>query len=214
MTKGRFITLEGGEGTGKSTQADRLVAQLKARGLDALQTREPGGAPGAEDIRALLVQGATDRWEPLTEVILNYAARFEHLQKTILPALDAGTWVVSDRFADSTLAYQGYGHGIDPSRIRAIHEAVVGDFTPDLTLVLDIPVKDGLARATHGADGNENRYENMDVAFHERLNEGFRQIVADNPDRCVLIDAAGTIDEVHARIMDALASRLDGGKGA
>ena len=214
MTKGRFITLEGGEGTGKSTQAGRLLAHLKARGLDALQTREPGGAPGAEEIRALLVQGATDRWEPLTEVILNYAARFEHLQKTILPALDAGTWVVSDRFADSTMAYQGYGHGVDPSRIQAIHAAVVGDFAPDLTLVLDIPVKDGLARATHGADGNENRYENMDVTFHERLNEGFRQIVADNPDRCVLIDASGTVDDVHVRILDALASRLDGGKGA
>ena len=207
-SKGRFITLEGGEGTGKSTQAARLVEALKSAGIDAIQTREPGGAPGAEDIRALLVRGDVNRWEPLSEVILNYAARFEHLQKTILPALAVGTWVVSDRFADSTLAYQGYGHGVDRAQIEAIHHAVVGDFSPDLTLVLDLPAKEGLSRATHGDDGGENRYENMDAAFHERLNEGFRTIAADNKDRCVVIEGAGDMEAVHGRIMDVVTARL------
>lgn len=207
-THGRFITLEGGEGTGKSTQVRLLVDALTAAGQPAIATREPGGAPGAEDIRKLLVTGEPGRWEPLTEAVLNYAARHEHLAKTVRPALDAGTWVVSDRFADSTTAYQGYGHGLDLAQIQALHAAVVGDFAPDLTLVLDIPVKDGLARATKGAGGDEDRYERMDIAFHERLRDGFLAIAGAEPDRCAVIDASGDMETVKTRIFEVIQSRL------
>ena len=206
--QGRFITFEGGEGTGKSTQVERLVTALERAGLTVVATREPGGTPGGEDIRALLVRGEVARWEPMSEAILNYAARFEHLEKKIRPALAAGSWVVSDRFADSTTAYQGYGHGLDLGQIADLHRAVVGDFAPDLTLMLDIPVEAGLKRATAGADGGEDRYERMDKAFHERLRQGFLDIAAKNPARCAVVDAAGTPEEVSTRIFEIVQARL------
>lgn len=210
-TRGRFITLEGGEGAGKSTQQRRLAAWLRESGLEVTETREPGGSPGAEEIRALLVTGGTGRWDALTEALLHFAARRDHLLKTVEPALQSGAWVVCDRFADSTMAYQGYGHGLGRQPVAALYELVVGSFRPDLTLVLDLPVAEGLARAKvrngAGAQG-EDRYEQMDIAFHERLREGFHDIVASEPDRCVLIDAAGEAADVAARIQAVVRERL------
>src|SRR5262249_4485373 len=145
--RGKFITLEGGEGAGKSTQIKLLASWLQERGVDVAQTREPGGAPGAERIRELLVTGDADRWTPIAETLLHYAARADHLERTIRPALVAGRWVVCDRFADSTRAYQGYGHGVPFGIIESLFKAVVADTAPDLTLILDLPVEVGLRRA-------------------------------------------------------------------
>lgn len=208
---GRFITLEGGEGAGKSTQQRRLAAWLRESGLVVVETREPGGSPGAEEIRALLVTGATGRWDAVTETLLHFAARRDHLTKTVRPALERGAWVVCDRFADSTMAYQGYGQGLGRETVAAFYELVVGDFRPDLTLVLDLPVAEGLARANArngAAAGDENRYEKMDLGFHERLRQGFHDIVAREPERCLLVDAAGDEDAVAARVRAAVRERL------
>ncbi len=209
--RGRFITLEGGEGAGKSTQQRRLATWLRESGLDVVETREPGGSPGAEQIRQLLVTGEAGRWDPLTEALLHFAARRDHLVKTVAPALARGAWVVSDRFADSTMAYQGYGHGLGREKIAALYALVVGETRPDLTLVLDLPVAEGLARSHARAadqDHGEDRYENMDVAFHERLRDGFHDIVAREPQRCVLIDAGGDADSVASKIRAAVIERL------
>jgi len=167
-TRGRFITLEGGEGAGKSTQIKRLTARLAARGIEAVATREPGGTPGAEAIRSLLVTGDVARWDAVTETLLHYAARREHVEKTVRPALARGAWVISDRFADSTMAYQGHAGAVGAARVAALHKLVLGDFQPDLTLILDLPVQVGLARAKARA-GIEDRYERMGLAFHEAL---------------------------------------------
>ena len=206
MACGRFISIEGGEGAGKSTQAERLCAALRNRGLDVVATREPGGSPGAEDIRRLLVSGATDRWDATTEVLLHFAARRDHLVKTVLPALARGAWVVSDRFADSTTAYQGYAHGLGVEPVEKLHEMVVGEHSPDLTLILDLPVDLGLARARER--GGDDRYERMDADFHERLRQGFLAIARDEPARCVVIDASADADAVHAAILAAVEERL------
>lgn len=207
MARGRFITLEGGEGAGKSTQISLLKDALETTGLSVLTTREPGGSPGGEDIRNLLVNGDTHKWEPLTEALLNYAARHEHLEKVILPALKDGTWVICDRFADSTLAYQGYGHGMDREIIRRLHRLVVGETAPDLTLILDMPVEIGLARANARGEG-EDRYERMGVEFHNRLREGFLEIAKKDPMRCEVIDATGDIGAVAMAIHDAVSTKL------
>jgi dTMP kinase len=205
--RGRFITLEGGEGAGKSTQTKRLGLALDTVGIDAVITREPGGAPAAENIRALLVDGDVDRWTPMSEALLNYAARLEHMRHTISPALDAGKWVISDRFADSTMAYQGYGHQLGADRIAELHTLTLGDFLPDLTIVLDIPVEAGLARAGDRVGGGE-RYERMDEAFHQRLRDGFIEIARGDPDRCAIFDASGDIDAVQAGILAIVNERL------
>ncbi len=208
MTKaGRFITFEGGEGAGKSTQLGLLAEALRGRGVDVLTTREPGGAPGAEQIRRLLVEGAVERWDPLTEALLHYAARREHLVRSVWPALAEGRWVVSDRFADSTLAYQGYGHGLPEAALQRLYDVTVGSFAPDLTIILDLPVQDGLARAA-GRGGVEDRYERMGHDFHHRLRQGFLAIAAAHPERCVVISALGTVDEVQAAIWQAVETRL------
>jgi dTMP kinase len=207
---GRFITLEGGEGAGKSTQCRLLAAALTAAGKRVVTTREPGGSPGAEAIRRLLVEGDTGRWDGVTELLLHYAARRDHLEKTVLPALRRGDWVVSDRFADSTMAYQGYGFGVDRGAIEAIHRVAVGDTAPDLTLILDIPVDAGLARAGErdGENGGSNRYERMDRDFHARLRQGFLDIAAREPRRCVVIDASGDADGIARSICAAVRERL------
>ncbi|MEQ8357234.1 MAG: dTMP kinase [Kiloniellaceae bacterium] len=207
--RGRFITLEGGEGAGKSTQQRRLAAWLRDGGRDVVETREPGGSPGAEEIRALLVTGAAGRWDAVTEALLHFAARRDHLVQTVEPALDRGAWVVCDRFADSTMAYQGYGYELGREKVAALYDLVVGDTHPDLTLVLDLPVAEGLARARSrkGAPG-EDRYERMDIAFHERLRVGFHDIVVREPGRCVLIDASGDEAAVAAGIRAAVTERL------
>lgn len=209
--RGKFITLEGGEGTGKSTQARLLAAKFDGAGLPVLVTREPGGAVGAEEIRALLVTGGTGRWSPMTEALLHYAARRDHLDKTVLPALDRGDWVICDRFADSTMAYQGYGHDLGRDVVSRLHRLAVGDFAPDLTLIFDVPVDVGLRRAgirAGGGAGGEDRYERMSPAFHRRLREGFLDIARLNPGRCVEIDADQSIELVHLAVVDAVKERL------
>lgn len=208
MTRGRFITFEGGEGAGKSTQARRLVEALARRGIQSIATREPGGAPGAELIRTLLVDGPASRWEPLAEALLHFAARREHVVRTVWPALERGQWVISDRFADSTMAYQGYGQGADRNAIAALYRATLGDFAPDLTLVLDLPVALGLARASSREAGGKSRYERMDVAMHERLREGFLEIARHEPRRCAVLDASGGADAVAALVEAIVRERL------
>jgi dTMP kinase len=204
---GRFITLEGGEGSGKSTQCKRLAAALTAKGIQVLATREPGGSPGAEEIRNLLVNGTPGRWDALTETLLVYAARADHVGRTIGPALLADQWVISDRFTDSTYAYQGAGRGLARETIRRIDSVVLDDFKPEFTLMLDIDVETGLKRA--GARGNaESRYEKFDRDFHERLRQAFLEIAKRHPDRCTIIDAAADQDSVAAAIWTAVARRF------
>jgi len=208
---GRFITLEGGEGTGKSTQVKRLAAALEKTGLSVVTTREPGGSPGAEEIRSLLVNGAPGRWDAMPETLLLYAARADHVGRTIGPALLADKWVVCDRFTDSTYAYQGAGRGLTRETIRRLDAVVLDDFKPDLTLVLDLDVQTGVARAMARAEasgGGESRFEQFDQDFHERLRQGFVKIAKRNPDRCVLIDASGSMDEVAAAIWAQVSRRF------
>jgi dTMP kinase len=204
MAAGRFITLEGGEGTGKTTQADLLEKALSALGHAVLRTREPGGAPGAELLRGILLGGTID-WSPRAETLLHFAARAEHVARTIQPALRAGTWVICDRFFDSTLAYQGYGQGADRAFIQAQTELL--DFRPDLTIVLDVPEVIAAERVRLRG-GETDRYERLDSAFHARVRAGFRSIAATEPNRCVLLDASAGIQSVHARIMEQLRARL------
>ena len=204
----RFITLEGGEGAGKSMQGARLKAALEARGISVCLTREPGGSPGAEEIRKLLVQGEPGRWEALTETLLLFAARADHLAHTIRPGLQAGQWVISDRFTDSTYAYQGAARGLDEKTITAIDATATQSFKPDLTIILDVPVEQGLSRAGHRGD-SDTRFERFDRDFHERLRTYFRALAAREPDRCVLIDSTAAPDVVAAAVWDAVAKRFD-----
>ena len=208
VTRGQFITFEGGEGAGKSTQARLLVERLQARGISVVLTREPGGSEGAEALRNLLVIGDADRWTPTAETLLMYAGRSDHLTRLIRPALEAGTWIVCDRFSDSTRAYQGAGGGVSPAFIEAIEDEVVGSDKPDLTLVFDMPVEIGLERA-FGRDMFEARFESKGLAFHQRLRDAFLAIARDEPGRCALIDAGGTLDEVAAQVWSTVAERLD-----
>ncbi|AIB11696.1 thymidylate kinase [Azospirillum argentinense] len=207
MTRGRFITLEGGEGAGKTTQIRLLADALISLGKRVVLTREPGGSPGAEEIRGLLVSGETGRWGPVTEALLHTAARRDHLERTVWPALEAGHWVICDRFFDSTMAYQGYGLGLGRDLVAALQATALGDFRPDLTLILDLPVEDGLARAV-ARRGGEDRYERMDVAFHHRLRDGFLDIAAREPERCVVVDAGHPVETVQAAILDTVTRRL------
>ena len=203
----RFITLEGGEGAGKSTQGARLKATLEARGLSVCLTREPGGSPGAEEIRNLLVRGEPGRWDALTETLLLFAARADHLAHTIRPALRAGKWVVCDRFSDSTYAYQGAARGLDENAICAIDSAATQCFRPDLTIILDVPVEQGLFRAA-ARGTQEARFENFDCQFHKRLANYFRRLAAREPDRCVLVDGTGSPDAVAQAISDEVSKRF------
>jgi len=207
VTRGRFITFEGGEGTGKSTQVARLVERLRGLELEVVQTREPGGSQGAEDIRNIALNGDPGRWSPVTETLLMFAARSDHLERTIRPALEAGRWVVCDRFADSSRAYQGVGGGAPAGFIEALDAAIVGDTQPDLTLIFDLPVAIGLERA-FGRGLFETRFESKGLAFHERLRRGFLDIAARHPGRCRVIDADGDLDAVAARVWAAVEARL------
>jgi dTMP kinase len=202
--RGRFITVEGVEGAGKSTQARHLAAALRDAGLPVLETREPGGTKGAEQLRALLLDPQAE-WVPLAETLLHVAARADHAERLLRPALDAGTWVVCDRYADSTMAYQGYGQGADRGTIAAL-AAMVG-LRPDLTLVLDVPPDVGLHRAA-ARPRAADRYERLGADFFARVHAGFRAIAAAEPERCVLIDATGEEAEVAARVLDVVRARL------
>jgi dTMP kinase len=204
---GKFITLEGGEGAGKSTQIARLADALRGAGIEVVTTREPGGSPAGERIRKLLVEGDPGSLAPMTEALLHFAQRAEHLAQTIRPALARGAWVISDRFADSTMAYQGYGHKLGRRTIETLYRLVCGSFKPNLTLILDLPVKIGLGRAAQRR-GTETRYERMEIAFHERLRRAFRDIAKREPKRCAVIDATKDIDAVTAQIVQVVNSRL------
>lgn len=204
----RFITLEGGEGAGKSTQARRLIAALEQRGVACIATREPGGSPGAEDVRKLLVSGETERWDALTETLLMFAARADHVAKTIKPALDSHKWVVCDRFTDSTYAYQGAGRGVPRETIRRLESLVLGTFKPDFTLVLDLPVDAARARLSGpGRAMHENRFEKFDESFHHSLRSAFLTIAKRSPDRCTVIDATLDEDAVADAIWQAVRKR-------
>ena len=207
MARGKFITFEGGEGTGKSTQVALLGAALRQIDISVVLSREPGGSPGAEEIRNFLVNGEVNRWSPMSEVLLNYAARIEHLEKTIHPALDQNSWVISDRFSDSTIAYQGYGHGVDSSTLNLLNSILIGEFKPDLTLIFDLDLEIGLARARARGEG-ENRYERMGRDFHERLRQGFLDIALGEAERCCVIDASLSIDQVACNIRKLVSERL------
>jgi dTMP kinase len=219
----RFITFEGGEGAGKSTQVRRLAETLKASGISAVATREPGGSPGAESIRKLLVGGDTNKWNPETETLLLFAARADHVARTIRPALDAGKWVICDRFTDSTYAYQGAGRGVDFSFIQSLENLVLGGFHPDLTFILDVEPEAGLSRTSgrHAtqqislpsfdaakARRKEARFEGFGKAFHETLRTAFRNIAARSPGRCVLLDASESEDAVAATVWRAVSERF------
>jgi dTMP kinase len=200
----RFITFEGGEGAGKSTQLRLLAGTLRARGIDVVTTREPGGAPGAETLRALLLSGQHD-WSPQAEMLLHFASRAEHVAKTISPALAAGSWVLCDRFADSTAAYQGFGQGADRGAIATL-TGLLG-IRPDLTLVLD--VSEAVATAREAKRGRAvDRYDRLGPAFHRKVAEGFRHIAAAEPGRCALIDANGDEAQVAAAILGVVEQRL------
>jgi dTMP kinase len=205
--RGQFITFEGGEGAGKSTQIRRLADDLKKRGHEVVLTREPGGSPGAEAIRTLLVEGEPGRWDGITETLLFAAARRDHVERTIRPALQQGTWVLCDRFMDSTIAYQGYGAGVDIALVRRLSTDAAGDIIPDLTLILDLPVDVGLARAA-GRTGGEDRFERKGNAFHTRLRAGFLAIAKAEPNRCAVIDATATPDAVAQEISKIVSVRL------
>lgn len=207
MTRGRFITFEGGEGAGKTTQIRRLADRLAAYAPEVVTTREPGGSPGAELLRDLLVRGSVDRWSPTSETLILYAAREDHLQRLIRPALARGAWVLSDRFADFTRAYQGAAGGADTVLIAELERAVVGEDRPDLTFILDVPVELGLSRA-HGRGGAETRFEDKGVAFHARLRDAFLAIAEDEPARCAVIDATQSPDAVAEAIWRQVCARL------
>lgn len=207
MTEGRFITFEGGEGAGKSTQVRRLADRLAAEGIDVLKTREPGGSPGAEALREVLLSGAAKAFGATAETILFAAARDDHLEVTIRPALAAGQWVLCDRFMDSTRAYQGVLGDVDPALIRAIERLVVAHTRPDLTIVLDLPASEGLRRVAMRG-GAPDRFESESLAFHERLRQAFLAIAGGDPRRCVVIDADRDPDRVASDVEAAVRRRL------
>jgi len=203
---GAFISFEGGDGAGKSTQIKILAERLRAAGREIVQTREPGGSDGGEAIRSLIVKGDKDRWSALTEALLMYASRRDHLETKILPALAKGSVVITDRFADSSMAYQGVAGGAGADKLEALHQLVVGDHDPDLTLILDAPAEDGLQRAD--ASNGETRFEEKGAAFQRSVRDAFLEIARRAPERCVVIDARGTIDAVAARVEEAVKQRL------
>ena len=207
MSKGRFITLEGGEGAGKSTQVRLLKKALEESKVEVIITREPGGSTGAEEIRELLVTGEPGRWDGMSEALLNFAARRDHLVKMVWPALERGAWVISDRFADSTIAYQGYGHGLDLDALYQLWDVAIDGFRPDLTFVLDLPVETGLKRAIGRGDG-EDRYERMATEFHHKLKNGFLEVAAKEPKRCAVINADRSIEDIQADMQNIVATRL------
>lgn len=211
--RGRFITFEGGEGSGKSTHAARLAEHLRERGLKVLLTREPGGSPGAEIIRHVLLSGVAKPLGPETEAILFAAARDDHVRSTILPALREGTWVICDRFIDSTRVYQGALGQVDPRLIRRLERITVGtEAQPDLTILLDVPATVGLARAkTRRAGGAADRFESESVEFHEQLRNAYRALAAREPARIALIDGRAPRDVVSERIWAFVDERLHPG---
>jgi len=210
---GLFISFEGGEGSGKTTQIRRLESWFRQRGREVVVTREPGGSPGAEEIRNLLLTGDPGRWDAVTEALLMFASRRDHVERTIRPALAEGKVVLCDRFADSSVAYQGFGHGLGAEFIRNLWQIAIDGFKPDLTLIFDLPVEVGLERAGArftNVSAAEDRFERMGTEFHQRLRNGFIEIARKNPERCEIVDANGDIDLVCERMISVVSTRLSG----
>jgi dTMP kinase len=208
MARGRFLSIEGGEGAGKSTQVRRLTETLRARGLDVVVTREPGGSEGGEAIRELLMQGDVQRWSSHTEALLFAAARADHVEKVVQPALGVGTWVVSDRFIDSSRAYQGVAGGIDDAAVLALHGFGSRGLLPDRTLVLEVPPEIGAERAAARDGAAADRFAARERAFHDDVAAAFRRFAAAEPDRVRLVDASGDVDTVSASVLAAIADLL------
>jgi len=207
----KFITLEGGEGAGKSTQIKLLNTWLESEKIATCLTREPGGSPGAEQIRDLVLKGATDRWTGMTEALLMTASRAEHVECRIKPALKTGEWVLCDRFFDSSIAYQGAGRGLGMARIKALQTLALGDFTPDLTIILDLPVEIGLSRAIARESAKsemEDRFERMDISFHEKLRKAFLEIATQEPKRCIVINADNPPERLQNDIRTAIIDKF------
>lgn len=196
---GKFITFEGGEGTGKSTQVSLLANFLREQNIPVIVTREPGGSAGAELIRALLVSGEVSRWAPMSEMLLLNAARVDHWEKVIAPALIQGQWVICDRFADSTIAYQGYGHGINLNLLMNIHKAVLPNSLPNRTYIFDLDPAIGIQRALNRHTA-ENRFEQMDLAFHHKMRQGYLDIAQNNMERCRVVDATQSIEHIYHQL--------------
>ncbi len=210
MKRGFFISLEGGEGVGKSTHAKRLAEHLRAKGREVVLTREPGGTPQGEALRGLLVSGDIANWSAASEAMLMSAAREVHVRTVIEPAVARGAVVISDRFMDSTRVYQGHAGGVAADVIAALEKAAVGECVPDLTLIFDLPPERGLARASTRGTNNEDRFERKGLVFHSKLRAGFLAIAKAEPGRCVIIDAAAGPDQVFADVVKAVEARLDG----
>ncbi len=205
---GRFITLEGGEGVGKSTQLRRLAEALRARGVEVVETREPGGSPGAEAIRGLLLQGEAERWTPEAEALLFAAARADHVARTIRPAVERGAFVLSDRFLDSSIAYQGGAGGLGADTIRTLHAIGSGGYLPDRTLLLELPAEAAANRASARDAGAADRIGGRGGEYHARVAAAFAAIAAEEPARFRRIDASGSADEVTRRLLDAIGDLL------
>ena len=207
MNRGKFITFEGGEGAGKSTQASLLAEALEKAEVETLQTREPGGTFGAEAIRDLVLEGTSDRWSGMTELLLMYAARLDHVEKLIKPALERGVWVISDRFADSSLAYQGHARGLGAEQVKSLHTVVMDGFEPDLTILFDMdPV---LAQKRVETRGEElTRFDTESLDFHKTLRKAFLKIAEENPVRVKTVDADGSRGNVQNRIIFALTKQF------
>lgn len=197
--RGKFITLEGGEGAGKSTQIKFLASFLQAKGIEVVTTREVGGTPSAEAIRDLWLTQGDGHWDALTELLLIMAARREHLVKKIMPALDRGAWVISDRFVDSTRAYQGIGLGLGLDAVEDFYRRIAPNFEPDLTLLLDLPVETGLSRMT-ARGGQDDRYQQKDIAFHQKLRDAYLSLAHKDSQRFRIIDASYDAATVAANI--------------
>lgn len=204
--RGKFISFEGGEGGGKSTQAVRLAGFLRSKGLDVVETREPGGTKQGEELRDLLVQGDPDRWAPLSELMMMTAARIEHVNRLIEPSLAEGKWVICDRFMDSTLAYQGIAGGLGLDVVRPLQEQAVGKTVPDVTFLLDVREEAGLQRAEKR--GGAARFEKKDATFHSKVRDGFLALAAENPQRIVVVDAENSFDAVWQQIETQMKERF------
>lgn len=211
--QGKFITFEGGEGTGKSTQLKLLAADLESRGLKTVATKEPGGTPTGQELRRLLVTGDKDKFDATAEALLYFADRHIHMTQKVWPELEKGAWVLSDRFADSTFAYQYYGYDkrVSKENLDCLYRIAVGDFKPDLTIILDIDPQIGLARSFKKADAmavKELRFEGREQAFHQRLRDGFLKIAAAEPERCVVLDADKSVEDLHQDIVKLVTERF------